>query len=149
MQVIFKLTHRIHYLLFSAPLAEVLSPAYLRGIEMKILICEHSDWMAGSWVSGKSRLEWGWIIWITSFMLFSRIRCIIDTCMLSCVQFFATLWTVAHPAPLSMGLSRQEYWSELPFCSPGDLPYPRIESGSLALQADSLPSEPPGKPSSI
>ena len=43
MQGIFKLTHRIHYLLFSAPLAEVLSPAYLRGIEMKILICEHSD----------------------------------------------------------------------------------------------------------
>ena len=122
MQVIFKLTHRIHYLLFSAPLAEVLSPAYLRGIEMKILICEHSDWMAGSWVSGKSRLEWGWIIWITSFMLFSRIRCIIDTCMLSCVQFFATLWTVAHPAPLSMGFPRQEYRSGLPFPPPGDLP---------------------------
>ena len=120
MQVIFKLTHRIHYLLFSAPLAEVLSPAYLRGIEMKILICEHSDWMAGSWVSGKSRLEWGWIIWITSFMLFSRIRCIIDTCMLSCVQFFATLWTVAHEAPLSNGFSKKEYWSGLPCPPPGD-----------------------------
>ena len=45
-----------------------------------------------------------------------------------------------------MGFSRQEYWSELPFPSPGDLPDPGIEPGSPALQADSLPSEPPGKP---
>ena len=44
-----------------------------------------------------------------------------------------------------MGFSRQEYWSGLPFPSPGDLPYLGIEPGSLALQADSLPSEPPGK----
>ena len=49
-------------------------------------------------------------------------------------------------APLSMGFSRQEYWSGLPFTSPGDLSNPGIEPGSLALQADSLPSEPPGKP---
>ena len=42
--------------------------------------------------------------------------------------------------------SRQEYWSELPFPSPGDRPNPGIESGSPALQADTLPSEPPGKP---
>ena len=48
-----------------------------------------------------------------------------------------TAWTVAYQAPLSMGFSRQEYWSELPFPSPGDPP---------ALQADALPSEPPGKP---
>ena len=47
------------------------------------------------------------------------------------------------PAPLSMGFSRQEYWSGLPFPSPGDLPDPGIKSGSPALQADSLPSEPP------
>ena len=45
-----------------------------------------------------------------------------------------------------MGFSRQEYWSGLPFSSPGDLPDPRIEPGSPALQTDSLPSEPPGKP---
>ena len=45
-----------------------------------------------------------------------------------------------------MEFSRQEYWSRLPFPSPGDLPNPGIKSGSLALQADSLPSEPPGKP---
>ena len=62
------------------------------------------------------------------------------------VQLFVSPWTVARQAPLSMGFSRQEYWSGLPFPSPGDLPNPRIKAGSPALQADSLPSEPPGKP---
>ena len=57
-----------------------------------------------------------------------------------------TLWTVAHQAPLSMEVSRQEYWSGLPFSSPGDLPDPGIEPGSPALQGDSLLTEPPGKP---
>ena len=66
---------------------------------------------------------------------------------LSHVQLFATLWTVAHQASPSMGFSRQEYWSGLPFPSPGDLPDPRIEPMSPALQADPLTSEPPGKPS--
>ena len=66
---------------------------------------------------------------------------------LSCVRLFATPWTVTYQAPLSMGFSRQEYWSGLPFPSPGDLPDPRIEPKSPALQADSLPSEPPGKSS--
>ena len=46
----------------------------------------------------------------------------------------------------SMEFSRQEYWSGLPFPSPGDLPNPGIEPGSPAFQADALPSEPPGKP---
>ena len=55
-----------------------------------------------------------------------------------------TPWTVAHQAPPSMEFSRQEYWSGLPFPSPGDLPDPGIEPGSTALQADALPSEPPG-----
>ena len=50
----------------------------------------------------------------------------------------ATLWTVACQAPLSMGFSRQEYWSELPCCLPGDLPDPGIKPVSSALQADSL-----------
>ena len=49
---------------------------------------------------------------------------------------------VAHQAPLSMEFSRQEYWSGLPFPTPGDLPDPGIEPGSPALQADSLLSEP-------
>ena len=53
----------------------------------------------------------------------------------------ATPWTVAHQAPLSMGFSRQEYWSGLPFPSPGDLPNPGIEPRSPILQADSLPTE--------
>ena len=65
--------------------------------------------------------------------------------LLSCVQLFATPWTVAHQAPLSMGFSRQGYWSGLPSPSPGDFPYPGMDPGSLALQADALPSEPPGK----
>ena len=62
---------------------------------------------------------------------------------------FVTLWTVAHQAPLSMGFSRKEYWSRLPCPSSGDLPNPGIEPKSLAspaLQADSIPTEPPGKP---
>ena len=65
--------------------------------------------------------------------------------LLSHVRLFATLWTVAYQAPPSMGFSRQEYWSGLPFTSPGDLPDPGIEPGSPALQTDALPSEPPGK----
>ena len=55
-------------------------------------------------------------------------------------------WTVALHVPLSIGLSRQEYWSGLPFPSPGDLPDPGIEPGSAALQADSLSTELPRKP---
>ena len=57
-----------------------------------------------------------------------------------------TPWTVAHQTPLSMGFSRQEHWSGLPFPSTGDLPDPGIKPRSPALQADSLLSEPPGKP---
>ena len=55
----------------------------------------------------------------------------------------------SHQVPLSMGFSRQEYWSGLPFPSPGDIPDPGIEPGSPAVQADSLPSEPLGKPFSV
>ena len=60
-----------------------------------------------------------------------------------------TPWTVAYQVPPSMGFSRQECWSGLPFPSPGDLPDPGIEPGSPTLQADALPSEPPGNPNSI
>ena len=59
------------------------------------------------------------------------------------VGLFATLWTVVRQVPPSMGFPRQDYGSGLPFSSPGHLPNPGIEPGSLALQADSLPSEPP------
>ena len=64
---------------------------------------------------------------------------------LSRIGLFATPWTVAHQAPPSMGFSRQEYWSGLPFPSPGDLPDAGIEPQSPALRADTLLSEPPGE----
>ena len=65
------------------------------------------------------------------------------------VQLFATSWTVARQAPLSMGFPRQEYWSALPFPSPGYLSNPGIKLGSPALEGDSLPSESPGKPTRV
>ena len=64
----------------------------------------------------------------------------------SCDQLFVTLWSTAHQDPLSVGFSRQEHWSGLPCSPPQDLPIPGIKPRSPALQADSLPSEPPGKP---
>jgi len=67
-------------------------------------------------------------------------------CVLSHFSCVRLCVTVAHKAPLSMGFSRQEYWSGLPFPSPGDLPNPGIEPRPPAWQTDSLPSEPPGKP---
>ena len=70
-------------------------------------------------------------------------------CLLSCfshVQLYATLWTATHQAPLSMGFSRQEYWSRLPCPPPEDLPNPGTEPASSALQVASLPTEPPGNP---
>ena len=57
------------------------------------------------------------------------------------VQLFVIPWTVAYQAPLPMGFYRQEYWSGLPFPSPGDLPNPGIKPRSPALQADALTSE--------
>ena len=66
--------------------------------------------------------------------------------LLSCVRLSVTPWTVAYQVPPSMGFSRQEYWSGLPFPSPGDLPNPGIEPRSPEFQADALTSEPPGKP---
>ena len=59
---------------------------------------------------------------------------------LSRVRLFATPWTVAYQAPSSMEFSRLEYWSGLPFPSPGDLPNPGIKPGSSALRADALQS---------
>ena len=74
---------------------------------------------------------------------------ILYACVLShfsCVRLFVSRWTVAHQAPLSMRLSRQEHWSGLPCPPAGDLPDWGMELGSFASQVDSLPSEPPGKP---
>ena len=64
--------------------------------------------------------------------------------LLSRVRLFAIPWTVAHQDRLSIGFSRQEYWSGLPFSSPGDLPDPGIEPRSPTLQAEALTSDPPG-----
>ena len=66
--------------------------------------------------------------------------------LLSRVLFFATPWTVAYQDPQSMGFSRQEYWSGLPFPSPGAHPNPGTEPRSPTLQVDALPSELPRKP---
>ena len=74
--------------------------------------------------------------WNNKLMKWSEVK------LLSRVRLFVTPWTVAYQAPWS----RQENWRELPFPSPGDLPYPGIEPGSPILQADSLPSEPWGNP---
>ena len=81
--------------------------------------------------------------------------CILSPCLLNLYAVWwwwscptiVTPWTVAWQTSLSMGFSRQEYWSELLFPSPGDLPNPGIEPGSPALQADSLPTEVWGKTS--
>ena len=70
-------------------------------------------------------------------------------CVYSVVPNFATPWTAAHQAPLSMGFSRQEYWSGLPFPSPVDLPDSGIEPASLvssALAGQFFTTVPPGKP---
>ena len=72
-------------------------------------------------------------------------KAIVNVKSLSCVQLFATPWTVDYQGPLSMGFFRQEYWSGLPFLSPGDLPNPGIKFGSPTLWADALPSKPPEK----
>ena len=87
--------------------------------------------------------------WMLDWKLNSMLTCLIHTKSLSHslsrVWLFATLWTVAHQTPPSMGFSRLEYWNGLPFPSPGDLPDPGIKPRSPTLQADALTSEPPGK----
>ena len=82
-------------------------------------------------------------LWENPYSLF--VKCLVrESVSLSVVSDVCNPWTVTHWAPLSMGFSRQEYWSGLPFPPSGDLPDPGIEPGSPAVQADSLPSEPPG-----
>ena len=83
------------------------------------------------------------------FFMFGLEVCIHTCCHFSCVQLLATLWTVALQVPLSIRFSRQEYWSRLPFPSPGDLPDPGIKPMSPvfpALAGWFLTAVPPGKP---
>ena len=92
-----------------------------------------------------SRVETAW--WCNDYMNKIALRiCCLKWKSLSQVQLSETPWTVACQSPMSMGCSRQEYWSGLPFPSPGDLPNPGIKPTFPTLQVDSLPSEPPGKP---
>ena len=90
------------------------------------------------------QLTLGTLYWQREILLQYFIEAVSAVKSLSRVRLFATPWTVARQAPLSMGFSRQECWSGLPFPSLGDLPNPGIEHGSLALQADASSSEPPG-----
>ena len=87
--------------------------------------------------------NWTELNWIELFI--SLIYSWSEVKWLSRVWLFATPWTVAHQAPLSMGFSRQEYWSGLPLPSPGDLSDPGIKPRSPVLQAEALTSEPPGR----
>ena len=124
-----------------------------------------NSWCLLSWAGGRFILSWvlgssGEDLWRPSRVLGGRTGekswwssprglshvyvCVCASC--SVMSDSVAPWTVAHQAPLSMGFSRQEYWSGLPFLSPRDLPDPEIGPRSSALQADSLPSEPPRKP---
>ena len=96
------------------------------------------DWTQVSYIACKVFTNWA-----------TREAQLLKVKLLSRVWLFATPWTATCQAAQSMAFSRQEYWSGLPFPSPGDLPDPGIELRSPALQADSLPSELPGKPLSI
>ena len=73
----------------------------------------------------------------------------VHVCVLSRFRLFVTLWTVAHPASLTMGFPRQEYWSGLPFSSSEDLPDPGIERASPKLAGGFFTTEPPVKPMCI
>ena len=143
-----KLSELEQHLLFQSfdiriPSAVWLNWLYCLDSQVRISV---SAWLLsfwGGWV-------WGWS---SCRFLAESVSCSYGPCLfvpksLSHVRLFATPWTVAYQALPSMGFSRQEYWSVLPFPSPGDLPNPGIEPGSPALQADALPSEPPGKPES-
>ena len=83
-------------------------------------------------------LRWSWCNNTRNRVLITQ------SCLILCDP-----WTVAYQAPLSVGFPRQEYWSGLPFSSLGYLPNPGTEPRSAALQADFLPSEPPGKPRKV
>ena len=119
--------------------------------QARIMVCVAISSSRGSswprdqnWVSCVSciagRFFTHWAIRLTQYILKVKVK------SLSCFWLFGIPWTVVYRAFLSMGFSRQEYWSGLPFPSPGDLPDTEIEPRSPSFQADSLPSEPPGKP---
>ena len=112
-------------------------------IVRRILNCLQMAWLAVEKVSNHDAI----LLSKNRILLKKKLEsnCLVKVKSLSRVRLFVTPWTVAHQARLSMGFSRQECWSGLPFPSPGDLPDPGIEPRSPALQAHTLTSEPPGK----
>ena len=105
------------------------------------------------WIICKEGTAWEILnfLWFTSLLRLNiyfvfNTHCVLCLVNESCVRLLPTPQAVAHQAPLSMGLSRQAYWSGLPFCFSGELPDPGIKPGSPVIWADSLLSEPPGKP---
>ena len=99
-----------------------------------------SNWTELNWLPGKATSQ------IVPWNCSKEIRVKMKVKSLSPVRLLVTPLTVVYQAPLSMGFSRQEYWSGLPFPSPGDLPDPGVKPVSPTLQADALLPEPPGKP---
>ena len=90
-----------------------------------------------------------WAVWqfyfqfFCFYFVFTLLIEVWHACMLNCVGLSAIPWIAAWKSPLSMGFSKQEYWSGLPFPFPGDLPDPGIKPRSLALQTDFFPTKPP------
>ena len=102
------------------------------------------------WLLSKKRTKTrGKLVFFPAFLAYAMLegkKVKVKVKSLSRVRLFAIPWSIAYHAPLSMGFSRQEYWSGLPFPFPGDLPNPGIKPGSPTLRADALTSEPPGSP---
>ena len=96
--------------------------------------------------SALSQLQRYLTLTVSLILLLPVCRCVLNLNHFNHVPLFATLWTIAHQAPLSMRFSRQEHWSGLPCPPAGDPPHPGIEPKSPALEADALTSEPRGKP---
>ena len=118
-----------------------------RGIYLSFSICEMGLSLGLHKVSGRKllgKLQSTYTQWFEYVVLSPSVFAE----LLGCVWLFATSWTVAHQAPLSLGFPRQEYWIELPFPSPGDLPNPGIEPYTIspALAGRLFTTEPPGKP---
>ena len=119
---------------------------YLTSVRMAFIMTKlwrKGNPCAHSWWEYKSMQPlWGVVPQKTENRTIMKVKVLVTQLCLT----LSTPWTVTHQAPLSTGFSRQEHWSGLPFPSPGDLPDPGIKPRSPTLQADSLPSEPPGKP---
>ena len=117
---------------------------------LHITLCfEFSGWAQTIILPGSSQLNGTWdVLQMCSSREKALGRSSSDSVLIvpSYIQFFVNPWSLDHQAPLSMEFSRQENWSGLPFPSLGDLSDPGIEPKSPALQADSFPPEPPGKP---